>query len=52
MNGKLDLGAKSIGFSLKMNDELAVVELDGAKSPFVLHLKDMEQAGIIRDESG
>ena len=46
MNGKLDLGAKSIGFSLQMNDELAVVELDGAKSPFVFHLKEMEQAAL------
>ncbi|MFC5652446.1 copper amine oxidase N-terminal domain-containing protein [Paenibacillus solisilvae] len=41
MNGQLDLGAKSIGFSLKMNDELAIVELDGAKSPFILHLKEL-----------
>ncbi|BBH21676.1 hypothetical protein Back11_30210 [Paenibacillus baekrokdamisoli] len=40
MNGKLELGAKSIGFSLKMNEDLAVVELEGAKSPFVLHLKE------------
>ena len=52
MNGKLDLGTKSIGFSLKMNDELAVVELDGAKSPFVLHLKDMEQAASSETNPG
>lgn len=49
MNGKLDLGEKSIGFSLKMNDELAVVELDGAKSPFVLHLKEL--AGLSETDS-
>ncbi|MFX3632074.1 MAG: copper amine oxidase N-terminal domain-containing protein [Candidatus Pristimantibacillus sp.] len=39
--GKLALGeALSIGFSLKMSDMTAVVELEGAKAPFVIDLTE------------
>lgn len=42
--GKLALGeALSIGFSLKMSDTTAVVELEGAKAPFVI---DLSEAGL------
>lgn len=38
-DGSLILGdASSIGFSLKMSDTLAVLELEGAKQPYVLDL--------------
>ncbi|MCA0755549.1 copper amine oxidase N-terminal domain-containing protein [Paenibacillus sp. N4] len=39
MNGSLQLGDEiGIGFSLQMSDTLAVLELEGAKQPFVLDL--------------
>jgi hypothetical protein len=38
--GKLELGDKSIGFSMKMNEELVEIAIEGAKKPIVLHLNE------------
>ncbi|MBW7455619.1 copper amine oxidase N-terminal domain-containing protein [Paenibacillus sepulcri] len=36
--GKLILNSKSIGFSLKADEKLVELDLEGAKQPFVIHL--------------
>ncbi|MBO7745186.1 copper amine oxidase N-terminal domain-containing protein [Paenibacillus sp. MWE-103] len=38
--GNLALGAKNIGFALKMNDEVAELDLEGAKQPILLPLSE------------
>ena len=61
-DGKLILGeSASIGFSLKMDDKLAVLELEGAKAPFEIDLtnesllnyyglEDLPRAGSTKGE--
>jgi hypothetical protein len=47
-DGSLILGdAASIKFSLKMSDKLAVMELEGAKQPFVLDLTSQGLLGLM-----
>lgn len=47
LNGSLIFGdATSIKFSLKMSDTLAVMELEGAKQPFVLDLTSESLLGL------
>ncbi|NBD26211.1 copper amine oxidase N-terminal domain-containing protein [Paenibacillus glycinis] len=40
--GELSLGAKHIAFEAKMNNELAELDLEGAKKPIVISLTDPE----------
>jgi len=49
--GTLELGGgKPIGFSVAVDEKLAVVNLDGAVAPFVFHLD--EAFGLIDEEEG
>ncbi|MCQ6558726.1 copper amine oxidase N-terminal domain-containing protein [Paenibacillus mendelii] len=52
LKGKLELGTKSIGFSLAMNEELAVLNLEGAKKPIVLELGELASSGLFGEILG
>lgn len=45
MDGSLDFSGKMVGFSVKMNDKLMVIELDGASKPFVFDLEEPVEEG-------
>lgn len=50
LNGKLTLGdATSIKFAVKASDKLAVIELEGAKQPYVLDLTGESMLALMGD---
>ncbi|WP_188993311.1 copper amine oxidase N-terminal domain-containing protein [Paenibacillus nasutitermitis] len=50
LNGKLILNGKSIGFSLKANDKLLELNLEGVKKPVVIRLDDELLGGLYADD--
>ncbi|MBW7474409.1 hypothetical protein K0T92_06600 [Paenibacillus oenotherae] len=40
MDGRLDFSGKSIGFSMKTDEKLLVIEIEGALKPFVFELEE------------
>jgi hypothetical protein len=42
LDGRLDLSGKSIAFAIQADQDLAEIELEGAKTPIVVHLGDLE----------
>lgn len=45
MDGSLDFSGKIVGFSMKLNDKLMVIEIDGASKPFVFDLEEPVEEG-------
>lgn len=51
MDGSLDFSGKRIGFSLKMDEKLMAVEIEGASKPFLFDLEEVSEDGEADEEA-